>query len=83
MMSRTLHYEDTIRREGYTIIDGTKVVQYICVMPLDKPEDMRIASTRLNVELYKANRSICRADLAAFEDAAYDLQDEYTRNEEK
>jgi hypothetical protein len=31
----------------------------------------------MNPELYKANREICRADLAKFEDAAYELQDEW------
>lgn len=76
-MGDTLTYTDTIQRTGYTIIDGVKIVQYSCVIPLNDPQNMRITSTRLNGELYKANRDICRADLATFEDAAYLLQDEY------
>ena len=70
-------YEDTMTRIGYTIIGDVKVVQYTCTIPVKEPEKMRVTSTRLNPELYKANRDICRADLAAFEDAAYELQDEY------
>lgn len=76
-MSNTLIYTDTIQRTGYTVIDDIKVVQYACVIPLNNPEEMRITSTRMNPELYKANRDTCRADLAAFEDMAYELQDEY------
>lgn len=75
-MNKTLTYKDTIQRTGYTVIDDMKVVQYTCVIPSDKPEDMRIAITRLNTDIYKANRDICRADYAAFEDAAYELQEQ-------
>lgn len=78
-MNTTLTYTDTVTRIGYTIIGGTKVVQYSCTIPMGKPEEMRITSTRLNPELYKEHRDICRADLAAFEDAAYELQDEYVK----
>lgn len=76
-MTDTLTYTDVIQRTGYTVVDGVKVVQYVCTLPLSNPQAMRITSTRLNVELYKANREICRNDLAAFEDAAYQLQDNY------
>ena len=31
---------------------------------------------KLNADLYRANRDICRADFATFEDAAYQLQEE-------
>jgi DNA-directed RNA polymerase subunit L len=76
-MEPTLTYSDVVNRVGYTVIDGVKVVQYSCSFPLDNPSDMRITSTRMNPDLYKAHREICRADLATFEDAAYDLQDEW------
>lgn len=75
-MSNTLTYKDTIQRTGYTVIDDVRVVQYTCVIPADKPQEMRLGITKLNPELYKANREICRADYAAFEDAAYQLQEE-------
>ena len=74
-MSNTLKYSDMIYRTGFTIIDDIKVVQYTCVIPLLNPSDMRVTSTRLDVEMYKANRDACRSDLAAFEDAAYVLQE--------
>lgn len=76
-MSNTLFYKDTIQRTGYTVIDDVRVVQYTCIIPADKPQEMRLGITKLNPELYKANREICRADYAAFEDAAYQLQEEY------
>jgi hypothetical protein len=76
-MENTLSYSDVIQRTGYTTIDGVRVVQYTCLIPADRPLDMRIGITKLNPDLYKANRDICRADYAAFEDAAYKLQEEY------
>ena len=76
-MSNTLVYSDTIQRVGHTIIGGVKVVQYTCIIPLANPKDMRIGITRLDQEMYKANRDFCRADYAAFEDAAYELQEEF------
>ena len=76
-MTNTLKCTDTIQRTGYTVIGDVRVVQYTCIIPLENPKEIRISSTRLNPELYKANREVCRADLAAFEDAAYQLQDEY------
>lgn len=81
-MSNTLVFKDTIQRVGHTIIDGVKVVQHTCILPLDNPQDMRISMTKLNAPLYKENREICRADFAAFEDAAYQLQDNYIAKSE-
>lgn len=75
-MSKTLSYKDTIQRTGYTIIDEVKVVQYTCIIPSDKPQDMRLGITKLDPEMYKAHRDVCRADYAEFEDAAYQLQEE-------
>lgn len=76
-MDNTFIYTDVLTRTGYTIIDGVKIVQYTCAIPMDNPAGMRISSTRLNPELYKLHRDICRADLAKFEDAAYELQEKY------
>ena len=76
-MSETLTVKDTIRRVGYTTINDIRVVQYDCIIPSNKPEDMRIVVSKLNEQLYKENRVLCRADQAEFEDAAYLLQDEY------
>lgn len=73
----TLITKDTIQRVGYTVIDGVKIVQYNAVIDATKPQEMRIITSKLNEEMYKANRVACRADLAAFEDAVYVLQEEY------
>lgn len=74
-MSTTLTYHDTIQRVGYTTIDNVAVVQYTCVIPVNRPQEMRISITKLNTDMYKENRSVCRDDYAAFEDAAYELQE--------
>lgn len=76
-MSETLTFKDTIQRVGYTIINEVKVVQHTLVLPTDSPKDMRITMTKLDKDLYEANRAICRNDFAEFEDAAYELRDEY------
>lgn len=77
MLTETLTIKDTIQRVGYTEINGEKVVQYACIIPSDEPQNMRLTSTKMNADMYKANRAVCRADWAAFEDAAFALQDEY------
>ena len=76
-MANTLTCKDTVQRTGYTIIDGVRVVQYTCIIPINNPREMRIGITKLNPGLYKNNRERCRADYAAFEDGAYQLQEEY------
>lgn len=75
-MSRLI-CKDTIQRIGYTIIDGVQVVQYNCVIDASKPQNMRIITSKLNEEMYKTHREACRADLATFEDSAYELQEQY------
>lgn len=76
-MSETLTYTEAVQRIGYTVIDGVRVVQHTCVIPTGNPKGMRISMTKLNAELYEANRDICRSDFAIFEDAAYQLRNEY------
>lgn len=76
-MMETLTFKDTVQRVGYTTINGVKVVQYTATIPSDEPQNLRIAITKLDNEMYKANRAICRADYAAFEDAVFELQDKY------
>lgn len=69
-----------IQKIGYTVINDVKVIQYTCIIPMEKPQDMRLTSTRLKPDLYKENRDVCRADLAEFEDLAFALQDQYLAN---
>lgn len=75
-MTETLTYKDTIQRIGYTTIDGVKVVQHSCTIDSENPQEMRVTMVKMNSELYKANREVCREDFAVFEDAAYKLQEE-------
>ena len=82
-MTDTLSYKDVIQRVAYTVIDGVRVVQYVCTIPIDNPEEMRIGITKLNPDMYKANRDICRSDNAAFEDSAYELQEKILAEKSK
>lgn len=75
-MPSTLKYTDTIQRVGYTEINGIKIVQYTCVIPVDNPQNMRIGLTKLDSDKYKTYRDECRSDYAKFEDDAYLLQEE-------
>lgn len=75
-MTETLTYKETIQRVGYTTINGVKVVQHGCVISSDNPHDMRVTMTKLDADMYEQNRDICRADFAAFEDAAYALRND-------
>ena len=76
-MSDTLTCTEFIQRIGYTVIDDVRVVQHTCAIPTVNPKGMRISMTKLNADMYEKHRDICRADFAIFEDAAYQLRDEY------
>lgn len=75
-MANTLTYNDTVQRVGYTTVNNVKVVQHICIIDLNNPQEMRVSMVKMNSELYKENRETCRSDFATFEDAAYKLQEE-------
>ena len=75
-MTNTLVFKDTIQRVGYTVVDGVKIVQHNCTIDSEDPQNMRITMVKLNAELYKTHRDICRNDFAVFEDAAFALQEE-------
>lgn len=71
-----LTMKKTITLTGQSVIDGVIAEGYSATINQDNPNDMSISSYQQNKELYKANRVICRADRAEFEDAAYTIQDE-------
>ena len=74
-MSKTLTYSDSITRTGYTTINGVKIMRHVCTISADNPDNMNVTSVKLDQQLYKENREICRADMAEFEDLAYQLQE--------
>lgn len=64
--------EGEITRE--VIVEG-----YSCTIDSENPDKMNVSKYFQSDEgrsLYKEHRAACRADYAAFEDAAYELQDE-------
>lgn len=61
---------------GFSAIDGTNAEGYQATINMDNPKDMSISGWQVNKELYKENRTQCRADREVFEEAAYALQEE-------
>lgn len=61
---------------GECRIGGVIAEIYKAEMSSVDPEDMTITSYQVDKAAYKENRETCRADRAAFEDAAYDLQEQ-------
>lgn len=57
-------------------IDGKAVAGYSAIINSENPEDINLSDYQIDKTLYKANRVQSRKDLAAFEDAAYELQDQ-------
>lgn len=76
-MSETLFCTDVVQRVGHTVINGVKVVRHVCVIPMTNPEGMSVTMTKLNGEMYKEYRRVCRDDFNEFEDAAFQLQEKY------
>ena len=61
---------------GRSIIDNVEACGFQATIDSENPGNMTFSSWQSNRELYKANRTVCRADEAEFEDYCYELQDE-------
>lgn len=61
---------------GKTIIDGVEVCGYQAQIDSEDPANIAFTNWKTNNEMYKEHRAECRADLAAFEDHAFEIQDE-------
>lgn len=70
-----LKTKKTITLTGNSTINDTIVEGYSASINSEDPTDITISSWPVDKTLYKANRVECRKDQAAFEDAAYELQD--------
>ena len=66
----------TVTLNGSSLIDGAAVEGYTASIDSENPENMNISSWINDQKTYKEHRADCRADKAAFEDAAFALQDE-------
>ena len=78
-----LTMKKSITITGSSAIDGVIAENYQAVINSDNPEDITFSSWQADKALYKANRAACRADQAAFEDAAYLIQDEMISDKEE
>lgn len=72
----SLNITETIRREGYTVIEGKNVVFHSVDVNSKNPEQFNMHDSILDHEMYKANKVECRQNIADFEDAAYALVEE-------
>lgn len=62
--------------KGESRIDGAIAESHRAEINSVDPVNMTITSVQVDKAAYKAIRAACRADRAAFEDAAYELQEE-------
>ena len=62
---------------GESVIDDVVVCAYSASIDLDNPEKMSIGQVQKDKEAYKANRTECRADFAAFEDMVLAEQEKH------
>lgn len=62
---------------GESVIDDVVVCAYSASIDLDNPEKMSIGQVQKDKEAYKANRTECRADFAAFEDMVLAAQEKH------
>lgn len=71
-----LTLERKVTLNGESRIDGLIAEGYRAEISSVNPEDMTITSWQVDRAVYKAVREICRADRAAFEEAAYEMQEQ-------
>lgn len=62
---------------GESVIEDVVVCAYSASIDLDNPEKMSIGQVQKDKEAYKANRTECRADYAAFEDMVLAVQEKH------
>ncbi len=65
---------------GESVIDENVVCTFSAVIDAANPEKMIVNQIQKDNEAYKAHRAECRADFAAFEDAAFAAQAEFLKN---
>lgn len=67
--------KEKITLTGKTVIDGVDVCGYQAQIDSEDPANISFTNWKTNHEMYKEHREECRADLAAFEDRAFAVQD--------
>ncbi len=78
-----LKMTETITIYGNSSVDGVEAAGFQAQINSANPQEMTLNNWQTNPALYKANRSVCRADQAAFEDYAYSVQDKMIQNAEQ
>lgn len=71
-----LNTKKSIELTGYSNIDGVDAEFYIAKINSTNPSEIDFSSSILDNAVYKANRAQCRKDEGAFEDMAFEIQDE-------
>lgn len=71
-----LKTKKNIEFTGESIFDGVSAAGYSAKIDSNNPSDITLANWINDKDAYKTNRSQCYAEKQAFEDAAYELQEE-------
>ena len=71
-----LEMKRNITVTGRSVINGEEACGFQATIDSENPENINFASWQTNKALYKANRTECRVDEAAFEDKCYEMQEE-------
>lgn len=58
-----------------TVVDDVKIASYGAILNADT-NDLSLTTSRIDKEACKIHKDVVRADQAAFEDYAYNLQDQ-------
>ena len=72
-----LKMNEKITVSGVSVLeDGTQLEGYQATIDSSNPKNIQFTSWQVDKDAYKANRSVARADSAAFEDHVFSIQDE-------
>lgn len=71
-----LNITQNITITGKSTIDGKEVCRFQATINSENPKYPNFSSWQIDKDAYKANRAVCRADEAAFEDHCYAIADE-------
>lgn len=77
-----LEINKNISLTGTSVIDGVQVAYMNATISSDGGSGANVNKTITNQEAYNANKVQVRADIAAFEQEVYKVEDELTKVEE-
>lgn len=73
----TLEVKKSTTLQGYSKIDGQQVVFLNASITKENAGNSTVSQNIQNQELYAANRTECRQDIADFQNTVYEVEDEF------